>query len=501
MSIRKLAGETAIYGLSSILGRLLYFFLMPLYVRIFDLADYGVVTDLFAFTGILFIFYTYRMETAYFRYGTDGGDSGHRAYDTALISVIVSSLVFSGLIFVFSGDIATLFRYPEYSSLIGMCAGILLFDALAELPLSRLRLEGKALKFATVRLTGIGINIGFNLFFLVLCPYLLDQGGHDWIRSVYDPSVGIGYIFLSNLLASAAIALMLLPLWLKSRYRFDWKTGRSMLVYALPLVIVGFSFVINEMFDRKMMIWLLPGSDEENKAALGAYGGCYKLTMILALFTQAFRYGAEPFFFRKKKDGNARQVYADVAKYYAIAGIVGSLFTLLFLDVFKYILEESYWVALGVVPILLLANLLNGLYYNVSIWYRLTDRTITGALIAGGGALLTVCLNIWWLPVWGFVGAAWATLICYGVMLAWCYYLGRRHYPVPYDLSRVGFYFVMAAGLYAIALFLKQATDLPAIPALALNLVLMLAFVYVLIRREPELAAALKKLRSFRRTA
>jgi O-antigen/teichoic acid export membrane protein len=497
MSIRKLAGETAVYGMSSILGRLLYFLLVPLYVRVFDPAEYGVVTDLFSFIGLLLIFFTYRMETAYFRFGTDTHVDRNTVFKTAFSSIVLSSLLLAALIFIFRESLASLFRYPEYAYLIGISALILALDAISEIPLSRLRLESKALRFASIRLINIAVNIGFNLFFLVLCPYLESQGALTGLTGlVYDPSIGIGYIFISNALASAVQLLLLLPWMRTGSASIDFTLWRKMLVYSLPLIIVGISFAINELLDRKIMIWLLPGSIEENKVALGAYGACYKLTMILALFTQAFRYGAEPFFFNKKNDANARQIYAEVAHYYGIVVLAGCLFTLLYLDIFKFILEESYWTALGVVPILLLANLMNGMYYNVSIWYRLSDKTMTGAWIALMGASLTIILNILWLPVFGFYGAAWATLICYSLMLLVCYLIGKKQYPIPYKVREFFFYLAFALALYFISEWFDSLNSENLIRSMLINSLLLLIFSLVVIIREKK--TLLRVLRSVR---
>lgn len=483
MSIKRLAGQTAIYGISSLMGRLLYFFLTPLYTQVFARADYGVVTDIFAFIGLAMIFFTYRFETAYFRFATDKlTDQTKKSYDTALISILLTSLLLGGLIFGYSDTLAGWFQYPEYGYLIAIAAGILVLDSLAEIPLSYLRLNNKALKFAGIRLTGIGINIALNLFFLLLCPYLLEQGiATQFIQSIYNVEIGIGYIFIANIVASVAVLLLLSPYYFKVKMKFDFHLWKKMLVYSLPLIIVGISYSINELLDRKIMIWLLPGTVEENKSILGAYGAAYKLTMILALFTQAFRYGAEPFFFQQKSKSNARETYANVTKYYAIIAIIGCLFTVLYIDVIKYILAEEYWIALGVIPILLLANLANGIYYNLSIWYRLIDKTMIGAWIAMAGATATIILNIWWLPIFGYWGSAYATLVCYTLMLLLCYAIGQRYYPVKYDITNFVMHLGVATFLFLISLGTSQWLNLNYWVGLGLNTVLFvvyLSFVY-----------------------
>jgi len=486
MSIKKLAGQTAIYGVSSLLGRLLYFFLTPLYTRVFDLEDYGVMTDIFSFVGLSMIFFTYRFETAYFRFATDKiPGQAKKSYDTSLISILMTSLLLGTVIFFGRETLAEWFRYPEYAYILGITAGILVFDSLAEIPLSHLRLAGKPIKFAFVRLTGILINISVNLFFLLLCPYLESKGIAPTLTGwIYNPAIGIGYIFIANLIASIVVWILLSPYYLNTKLSFDWSLWRKQMAYALPLIIVSISFSINELLDRKIMIWLLPGSDEENKAVLGGYGAAYKLTMILALFTQAFRYGAEPFFFQQKTEKNATVTYANVTKYYALFAITGSLFTLLYLDVIKFLVPQHYWIALGVIPILLLANLANGLYYNLSVWYRLIDKTMYGAWIAMAGALTTILLNLWWLPLIGYWGAALATLVCYSLMLTLCYYTGQKYYPVKYDLKSFFQYLVMASALYAVTMVFPLLMELTYWWGLFFNTVILMVFIAYIYKKE-----------------
>jgi O-antigen/teichoic acid export membrane protein len=452
MSIRKLAGETAIYGLSSLVGRLLYFLLTPMYTRIFPTEEYGIVTDLFAYIGFAMVLFTYRMEVAYFRFGADSEADRKRSFDTAQLSIILSTIALGVLFLALSPWMADLSKYPGRSVLVQLAVAILCLDALAEVPFARLRMERRAVKFAAIRLLNISVNLGANLFFLVFCPYALKsqtwQFMHPIIESLYDPAFGIGYIFLSNVLASLTSVLLLLPQMRGLRFSIDWAHWRRMMRYALPLVVVGFSYVINEMFDRKAMIYLLPGSAHENHTQLGIYGANYKLAMLLALFTQAFRYAAEPFFFRVSKKTGSLQVYADVAKYFAIIGVLGFLGVMLYIDLLKYFIGPQYWSGLGVVPVLLLANLFLGLYTNFSTWYKLTDRTDLGAYISIGGALITIVLNLWWVPVFSYTGAAWATLICYTSMAVACLWIGRKYLPVPYPVGRISLYIVLGLAFF-----------------------------------------------------
>ncbi len=456
MSIKKLAGQTAIYGISSIVGRALYFLLTPIYTNIFPTEEYGIVTGLFAFMGFIMVVFTYRMELAYFRFGAE--EKKH-SFNTAFSSIIISTLILGSLFLLFSSPLANVLGYPNHQDLLAMSAAIIALDALNEIPFARLRLEERPLRFALIRLTGIGINLGLNLFFIVLCPFFFKQEGWEFLKSViapfYDENYGIGYIFISNLVASGVTFLLLLPGLKGFRFHINWDLWKRMLAYALPMIAVGFSFVINEMLDRQLLPLLGSGSLEENQSELGVYGANYKLAMILALFTQAFRYGAEPFFFKQKNDANATKVYALIAKYFTIIGVIGFLGIMLFLDYFKYFIGPEYWGGLHVVPILLMANLFLGLYYNLSVWYKIKDKTRLGAYISIGGAIITIGLNILWIPRLGYTGSAWATLICYGAMTIASYWWGRRYYPIPYPVLRIFLYLVLALGLWGVSLLLR----------------------------------------------
>ncbi|NUQ23737.1 MAG: polysaccharide biosynthesis C-terminal domain-containing protein [Saprospiraceae bacterium] len=496
MSLAKLTKETAVYGISAIAGRFLYFLLTPLYTyQLENRSDYGIVSNLFAIVALLMIAFTYRMETAYFRYATGVERAeAEKAFQTASISIAISSVGLGVLLWSMAGYIAQLFQYPEYVHLVKLCVLILCLDALCEIPFARLRLEGRAKLYAFIRLAVILINIGGNLFFLLLCPYLLKHQGfasvHGLLHTFYHPEQAITYIFVSNVLASAFALLLLLPVYRRMQWRFDKRLWWQMMVYAAPLILVGFSYVINETFSRQMMPFLLEGSVKARQEQLGIYGANYKLAMLLSLFTQAFRYGAEPFFFKHKNAENARQLYADVALYFTVFMALGFLGVMMYLDLFKYFIAPGYWAGLGVVPILLMANLFLGLYYNLSVWYRVNDLTHWGAYISLAGAAVTMALNIWWIPLIGYYGSAWATLICYSSMAAACYFIGQRFFAVPYNIPRIGLYIVFALGIYALSGYLSPAS---LVWRLVLNTTLIgvfIAAVYLLEKKK--LAAVLR---------
>ncbi len=453
--IKKLAGETVLYGLSSIIGRLLNYLLVPLHTRLFTQSDYGIVSHLFALSGFLIVVYSYRMESAFFRFGTPKEDR-EDAFDTGLSSLIISTLCLTVVLFLLASPIAAVLDYPDQAYYVRWFALILAFDCLCELPFARLRLEQRPIRFVSIKIINIGVNIALNLFWLLLCPWAVKQG-YTAVHWVWRPDWGVEYVFLANLMASG-ITLLLLSGQLRTlHFGIDKALWIKMIKYAAPLIIVGLAGIMDEMFSRAMMTKLLPGTLAENRAQLGIFSANYKLAMLITMFTQAYRYAAEPFFFRHAGDRDAMKIQADAAKWFTIAAATGMLGILLFLDALKAIfLGERFHSGLGVVPVLLMANVFLGLYYNFSVWYRLKDRTGLGAIISVLGALLTIGLNVWWIPLYGYVGAAWVTLICYAFMSVATWYTGLKHYPVPYPLGRMAMYVFGALGIYLIVNALQQ---------------------------------------------
>lgn len=472
--IKKLAGETALYGLSSIVGRLLNMMLLvPLHTRLLkDTSDYGAVTDLYATSAFLMVFFSYRMESAFFRFGTPVEDRD-KTYSTGMLSLFGSTAVIAALLLFFAQPIADALHYPQHPEYVRWFALILAFDCLAELPFARLRLEQRPKRFVFIRLSNIAVNIVMNLFWLIFCPWAAENG-IDWVHAVWQPGQGVAYIFLSNLLASATALLLLSPQFRAIRAGFDKVLWKKMLVYAGPLIIVGLAGIVDEMFSRAMLKYLLPGTPKENLGQVGIFGANYKLAALITLFTQAYRYAAEPFFFRHANDKDAMRTQAEVTKWFTIAGAAGMLGILLFLDVVKYFIGEKFHGGLPVVPILLVANLLLGVYYNFSVWYRLKDRTGLGAWISVGGAVITIVLNLLLIPSFGYYGAAWVTLACYAFMSWATWITGRKHYPVPYQLGRMALYPVLALTLWGAHILL--APMLPLVALWAVRVVFMAVF-------------------------
>lgn len=442
--LKKLAGQTAVYGLSSIVGRFLNYLLVPLYTSQFAPEAYGVVTEFYAYVAFLIVLLTYGMETALFRFITREPNKD-KVFSTSLISLLSSSAVFVIVAILLSSPIATAMQYPAHPEYISWFALILALDAVTALPFAKLRIENKASNFAIVKLSNIAINIGLNVFFLYFCKTAYEAAGTGFLAQCYDPNIGIGYIFLSNLAASGITLLMLTPSFKAIKAGFDSELWKRMMRYAMPLVVVGFAGIINETLDRALLKYLLPGTEEENLYQLGVYGACYKLAMLMSLFIQAFRYAAEPFFFSQADDKNSRKLYATVLNYFVIAGALIFLVIGLYIDLFKYFIpNKEYWVGLHVVPILLLANLFLGVYVNLSMWYKLTDKTNIGAAVSIAGAVITIVLNVWLIPIYGYVGSAWATLATYVFLSVASWWLGRKYFPVPYHLGRFVVYILLA---------------------------------------------------------
>lgn len=459
--LKQLAGQTAIYGLSSIVGRLLNYLLVPLYTRIFLPHEYGIVTELYAYAGFLLVIYTYGMETAFFRYSEEEGQSKQQVFSNAFFSLVGSSVVISGLFIFFRQPIAEWLGYSSTPQYIIWFALILGLDALAAIPFAYLRQQQKATRFAVVKLINIGLNIGLNLFFLLLCPYLIKHGGDatvEWVHTIYNPSIGVGYIFIANLTASVVTFALLIPEMLSLKGYFDAALWKRMISYSLPLLLVGLAGSVNEMFDRMMLKRFLPYDQETNQAMLGIYGACYKLSILMTLFIQAYRFAAEPFFFSHANQNDPKPLYARTMKFFVIVGSLIFLLITLYIDVFKYFIGPEYHEGLSVVPILLMANLLLGIYFNLSIWYKLTDRTMLGALVALGGSAITISLNIWWIPIFGYMGSAWATFLCYLFMVIASFIFSKIYYPIPYPIKRILFYLGLSVILYVI---FREASTLP----------------------------------------
>jgi O-antigen/teichoic acid export membrane protein len=459
--LKKLAGQTAIYGLTSIVGRLLNWFLVPVYLGIahFTTDQYGIITEMYSYVAFLVVMLTYGMETAFFRFSTLEDSQSKKVYSTVIYSLFTSSFLFIAAAFLFDQPIANWLKYPNNTEFVTWFAIIVGLDAISSIPMAKLRADNKPLKFAVINFANIIVNIGLNLFFLAYCLPLFKAGDTNWlIQTFYNPDIGVGYVFISNLIASIVKFILLLPDMLKARYGFEFALLKKMFIYALPLLIFGLAGIINETIDRIMLKRMLFETlgEEKTLSQLGIYGACYKISIIITLFIQAFRYAAEPFFFSQEKEMDAKETYSKVMTYFVIVCATIFLGVMLYIDIVKYFIpNEAFWVGLKVVPILLGANICLGIYYNQSIWYKLSGKTRFGAYIGIFGAIITIVLNYIWIPIIGYMGSAWATLICYALMMLLSFFLSRKHYPIKYNIPKIFLYLGTAIGLYFITEYMS----------------------------------------------
>lgn len=477
--LKKLASQTAIYGLSSIVGRFLNYLMVPLYTYVFNTGEYGVVSEFYSYTGFLSTILVFGFETGFFRFSQEEVQK-EKVYSTALNFVLAANAGFVLLIAIFVSPISSLLLYADHHEYFYWFALILAFDSVASIPFARLRSENKAVRFASIKLIEIGVSVLLNLFFIVFCRHAHEHDAFSFFGKLYNPAIGVGYIFISNLIASAVKLLLLAPQLKGVTGGIDKPLLRKMFAYSLPMVMIGFAGIINEMLDRSILKFFLPFDPETNMQQLGIYGACYKLSILMSLFIQAFRYAAEPFFFSHAKEKNSTKVYADVMKYFVIVCTTIFLLVMLYMDVFKYFIGKDFREGLVVVPILLMANLFLGVYVNLSIWYKLTDRTLLGAYVSFGGALLTIVLNVAFIPTYGYMASAWATLACYAGMALLSYLLGQKFYPVDYDVkSFVKYLFLSLLFYFSYTLAAERWAFAQQLPPLVLSSVFMLGFLLI----------------------
>ena len=445
--IKKLAGETVYYGISSILGRILHFVVLtPFYTSpdIFSTEEYGLVTELFTYSAILMVFLSFRMETTFFRYGSDKGNF-EKSFSTASIFLLVSTLLFAIPIWIFSDSIAQSFNLEGQAYYIKLIVLIISFDTLAAIPFAKLRLKNRPRKFAFLKVLNVLINLTFVLFFLWFIP----THGSEGLQGLHDKmnldGTGVIFVFWSGLIASALIFLSLLFEYKGVKLSFDFSLWKKMLRYTLPLVVVGLCAVFNKEAGYLLLKYLLDGDVESRRALIGIYSANVKLAVIMSLFTQAYNYAVEPFFFNNKNREDNRQLYADSALLYVLVAAIAFVGIMAFLPILKIIVQnEEMYVGLGVVPYLLFAYILLGVYYNLSVWFKLTDRTQFAAYIAVASSIVTGIVAVIAIPMFSYYGVAYAAVACYLVMVSLSYYYGRKYYPIPYNISKIGMYLGLA---------------------------------------------------------
>ena len=466
LQMKILAKETAIYGVSSIVGKFLNWLLVPLYTYVLQQqSDYGIVTNLYAWTALLLVILTYGMETGFFRFANKAEENPKTVYTTSLIALFTTSLLFAVACVVWRMPIANALGYPTHSEFIALLGIVVAMDAFASIPFAYLRYKKRPLQFAALKLLFVFLNIILNLFFLVLCPKI-----QDWaiISSWYNPDYGVGYVFVANILATGIQTLCLLPAIVEgfknehglptsdSRRLFSGDLLKRMLRYSLPLLVLGVCGIMNQTLDRILFPFFYNGADAQ--AQLGIYGACFKVAMVMMMFTQAFRYAYEPFVFAKHKDRESVEAYADAMKYYIIFSYMILLGMIFYLDLLKFIIAPSYWEGLKIVPVVLWTYIFQGVYFNLSFWYKLTDKTQWGAYFSIIGVVITFALQAIFVPRIGYMASAASSTVCYLVIMLLSYLIGRKHLEIPYDLRRIGIYTLLVvtllAGYYALAHFL-----------------------------------------------
>lgn len=447
--------QTFIYGLATVVPKMLSFLLVRLHTDksvLENVSDYGDVALVFSYFVLFNVILAYGMETAFFRFFNKESSKAN-VLSTSTISIVLSSLGFLVLGLLFKQQIADLTHiHVNYITLV---VWILFLDALVIIPFAALRAQGKPIKYTAVKLTNVVINLSLNVFLLVFLKAL--SADNSFWESIYVANFEVSYIFIANLVASGVTVLILLPFYFKLNYKIDTVLWKKMLSYALPVLVAGVAFSINETFDRVLLERLLP--DATAKTAVGMYSACYKLALFMMLFATAYRLGIEPFFFSQSKTKDATKNYAKILEFFVVCGAFILLVVVVFVDVLKLILipNEAYWEAMKVVPILLLAYLFLGIYHNLSVWYKITDRTKFGAYISVIGAAITLLINLMFIASYNYMASAVATLSAYVSMTLLSYYFGRKHYPIPYNIKKIGFYLLLSIGLSALSFYQFRA--------------------------------------------
>ena len=481
--LKALAKDTAIYGLSSIVGRFLNYLLVPLYTATLSAASggYGVITNVYAYTALLLVILTYGMETTFFRFANKEGEDPRRVYSTALMAVGFTSLVFIVLVLTFISPISAAMGYAEHPSYVWVMAVTVALDAFQCIPFAYLRYKKRPVKFAALKLANIVMSIALNLvFFLALPAWYESTGGDGFVSKIYSPEVGVGYAFYINLFCSGALMFLLVKELTGFKYVFDRALMRRMLSYSWPILVLGIAGILNQTADKILFPYIYKGADAH--AQLGIYGAASKIAMIMAMITQAFRYAYEPFVFGKAKDKDNRDTYAKAMKYFVIFTLLAFLAVIGYMDILKHLIGSDYWEGLKVVPIVMAAEIMMGVYFNLSFWYKLIDKTIWGAWFSGAGCLVLVIVNVVFVPRYGYMACAWAGFAGYSTAMLLSYFVGQKHYPINYPVKDMALYVVVAVVL---CLAMRWANaSLPVWGALAANTLLLLAFAAMIVKRD-----------------
>lgn len=477
--INRLAGQTLVYGLGTIVPRFLHYLVLTFfYTRVFSQTEYGVVTELYAFMVLFFVILTYGMETGFFRYSSNSKDPDN-VFSTAFISLLITSTVFVIGANIFIDAFAQALRYENNRIYIRMFVFILSFDAIAAIPFAKLRAQNRPLRFSILKIINVIITIILVLFFLKIAPDMVKKG-RVIPRWLYDPNLGVGYVFVCNMIASGFIVILLLPEMLSIRRGFSFSLWKKLITYSFPLLIGGLAGTINDALDKMILRRLTP-TGEDGLAVVGEYGASYKVAVLMSLFIQMFRFAVEPFFFEKSGEKDAKESYAQIMKYFVIITIIIYLGLNLYISIFQHIIDTKLRDALSIIPIVSMGYLLYGIFVNLSVWYKINDLTRYGAILTLGGALITVVINLAFVPLYGYKASAWAHVACYGSMVIASFFLGKRYYAVPYQTIRILSYLFIAI---LIVIFASKVNYPNIITELAVNTVLIILFIILVEKRD-----------------
>ena len=490
--MKSLAKDTAIYGLSSIVGRFLNYLLVPLYTAKLSAASggYGVITNMYAYTALILVILTFGMETTFFRFSNKEGEDPQKVYSTILTAVGFTAVVFVALVFTFISPLADVMGYAEHPSYIWVMAMTVAIDAFQCIPFAYLRHKKKAIKFAALKMLFIVMNILLNIVFFVALPALYTSYP-DEIGKIYDPTIGAGYAFYINLACTASITFCFYKELTGFRYVFDRELMKRMFSYSWPILILGIAGILNQTADKILFPYIYKGENAHEQ--LGIYGAASKIAMIMAMITQAFRYAYEPFVFGKSKDKDNRETYAKAMKFFIIFTLLAFLTVVGYLDILKHIIGQDYWSGLKVVPIVMAAEIMMGIYFNLSVWYKLIDKTIWGAWFSGIGCSVLIAINVIFVPQYGYMACAWAGFAGYATAMTLSYFVGQKYYLIKYDLAGIGKYVVLALICFAL---MKLGRDyISGLWVVVPNTLLILLFLAYIVKKDFPLTPILKKLK------
>ena len=473
-NLKSLAKDTAIYGMSSILGRFLNYLLVPLYTSNISAASggYGIITNLYAYTALLLVILTYGMETTFFRYANKTNEDPQKVYSSTLIMVGFTSLLFIVLVSIFLQPLSGVMGYSDHSSYVWVMAATVSIDAFQCIPFAYLRYKKRPIKFAALKLLFIAFNIALNLLYFVVLPDLY-KSYPEVIQHVYSPETGVGYAFYINLVCTASITFFFYKELTGFKYTFDKELAKRMLSYSWPILILGIAGILNQTADFILFPYLYKGSQVHQQ--LGIYGAASKIAMIMAMITQAFRYAYEPFVFGKGNDKDNRETYAIAMKYFIIFTLLAFLAVMGYINILRHIISRYYWEGLKVVPIVMAGMIMMGIYFNLSFWYKLIDKPIWGAYFSGIGCSVLILINIIFVPQYSYMACAWAGVIGYATAMTLSYFVGQKKYPINYPLKSIGIYVLMTVIFFIAITYSNQ--HLPKIYALAVNTLIIFAFI------------------------